>query len=219
MTKCLEGEIKTTKECQQLLSFAALTSAIHLFADVRNVKVCLDYLHELLVEIDHFTDNARYDYFKGGDLYRINLAITLGMIYLMVCHPDDDFYTAYAILAPLMLGARIYFFYKLKQLFYLFDLCYIAGILVWLFVVVYPKSLLLYQICMNLSFGIVAVSLIIWDTLFVFNDLQHFVNMFVHYVPTLVMFHIRTVTMENQKVNPFVYSTDAFVATFVKVKE
>lgn len=100
-------------------------------------------LHELMLEIDTCQDMPN-EYAKGQRVHMVLFALTLYMIYMMTNYPDDYFYRRYALLAPIMLGLRVHFFYGKNQLFYFVDICYIAGVLVWLFIVFFPKSWLLY---------------------------------------------------------------------------
>ena len=83
------------------------------------------------------------------------------------------------------------------HLFYFIDLCYISTYIVWLFIVVFPKSEWFYNMSMVLSFGIVACSIIAFQNPLDLAD--DCVPMIYHLVPPIILYNVKCVTMVNQK--------------------
>lgn len=121
--------------------------------------------------------------------------MTIIFAYLMGTYPDDHFYTFVAVIIPVFYAIRLVEFYYCGFLFYFIDLCYFGTYMLWLFIVVYPKSEWLYNMNMILAFGTLACSVLAFMNPFdLANDCC---AMIYHYVPCLVMYNINCVTIVN----------------------
>ena len=160
-------------------------------------KTAIGLLEAILDEVDTYMLETPEEMSWNSTVYAFNLSMLIIFTYLMGAYPDDHFYTFNAVLIPFMMGARTIKFYRDGHLFYYLDLCYFATYVVWLFIVVFPKSEWFYNMSLILSFGLISVSIIAFmNPLDLADDC---VPIIYHLVPQLLLYNVKCVTMVNQK--------------------
>merc|ERR1712227_1162482 len=83
--------------------------------------------------------------------------------------------------------------------FYFLDFCYVSSAAIWLFIVVFPKNAFLYHVCLNLAFGVLAMSFYVFGDTIDLGHMDRHIPTIVHLVPALVMYNVHCVTTLNQK--------------------
>ncbi|KAE9410405.1 hypothetical protein BT96DRAFT_871272 [Gymnopus androsaceus JB14] len=87
---------------------------------------------------------------------------------------------AYTLQASYLLPYRAYTYKKLAYHYFLFDLCYFATILNFIYIWVFPHSPALLVACYCLSHGSLASAVITWRNSLVFHDQDKVTSLFVH---------------------------------------
>jgi len=100
---------------------------------------------------------------------------------------------AYTLQALYLLPVRTYKYKKRAWHYFLFDLCYYANILNFLFLWVFPSSAPLWVACYCLSHGSLASAVITWRNSLVFHDSDKVTSLFIHLYPPFTFTVIRCV--------------------------
>ena len=111
---------------------------------------------------------------------------------------DTFFYNFYAVLIPTMIFVRWYVWRKSGAHYYLFDFCYFANIIIWIFVMFFPKNEDLYLVCFHFANGTLGVSTVAFSNALVFHKIQVLITLGLHTIPLLVFYNIRFVSMKHQ---------------------
>ena len=100
---------------------------------------------------------------------------------------------AYTLQALYLLPLRAYQYKKRDWHYFLFDICYYANILNFLFLWVFPSSAPLWVACYCLSHGSLASAVITWRNSLVFHDSDKVTSLFIHLYPPFTFTVIRYV--------------------------
>lgn len=100
---------------------------------------------------------------------------------------------AYTVQALYLLPLRAYYYKKRAWHYFLFDLCYYATILNFIFIWLAPSSATLWIACYCMSHGSLASAVITWRNSLVFHDSDKVTSLFVHIYGPLVFTVIRYV--------------------------
>ena len=100
---------------------------------------------------------------------------------------------AYTLQALYLLPLRAYRYKKRAWHYFLFDLCYYANVLNFLFLWVFPASAPLWVACYCLSHGTLASAVITWRNSLVFHDSDKVTSLFIHVYPPFTFTVIRYV--------------------------
>ncbi|TCD66833.1 hypothetical protein EIP91_000911 [Steccherinum ochraceum] len=122
--------------------------------------------------------------FFGGVMSLFITAVLLGMA-------PDWIHIFYTFLAILLLPLRIYIYKKRAWHYFLFDLCYYANILNFVWIWAMPDSPALFTACYCLSHGSLASAVITWRNSLVFHDFDKVTSLFIHIYPPLTFTVIR----------------------------
>ena len=98
---------------------------------------------------------------------------------------------AYTLQAIYLLPVRAYKYKKRAWHYFLFDLCYYANILNFLFLWVFPSSAPLWVASYCLSHGSLASAVITWRNSLVFHDSDKVTSLFIHLYPPFTFTVIR----------------------------
>jgi len=96
----------------------------------------------------------------------------------------------YTIKAIVFIALRIYMFRRQKMHYYLFDFCYFANLLTFLYLHVFPQNETLFLICFSFSVGPLAWAIIAWRNSLVLHSLSRTTSVFIHITPGLVLYSI-----------------------------
>lgn len=88
---------------------------------------------------------------------------------------------------------RLYLYKKRAWHYFLFDLCYYANILNFVYIWFLPSSSALFVACYCLSHGSLASAVITWRNSLVFHDFDKVTSLFIHVYPPLTFSVIRWV--------------------------
>ncbi|KAL6063072.1 hypothetical protein QOT17_011742 [Balamuthia mandrillaris] len=97
----------------------------------------------------------------------------------------------FVVKSIILLSLRTWLFRKEKMHYYLFDFCYFANLLVLLWVLVFPQSEVLFQICFAFSFGPLAWAIVAWRNSLVLHSLSRTTSLFIHFTPGLMLYSMR----------------------------
>ena len=100
-------------------------------------------------------------------------------------------HVAYSLQALYLLPLRAYRLKKRELHYFLFDFCYFANALNFLFLWVFPSSAHLWMVCYCLSHGSLAMAVVTWRDSMVFHDPDRFTALFIHIYPPFVFTTIR----------------------------
>lgn len=100
---------------------------------------------------------------------------------------------AYSLQALYLLPLRAYNYKKRSWHYFLFDLCYYANIINFLFLWVFPSSAPLWVASYCLSHGSLASAVITWRNSLVFHDSDKVTSLFIHLYPPFTFTVIRCV--------------------------
>ena len=103
----------------------------------------------------------------------------------------------YSLQAVYLLPLRAYTYKKRDWHYFLFDLCYYANILNFLFLWVFPSNAPLWVACYCLSLGSLASAVITWRNSLVFHDSDKVTSLFIHLYPPFTFTVIRYVSTTN----------------------
>ncbi|KAG1773853.1 hypothetical protein EDD22DRAFT_3509 [Suillus occidentalis] len=91
---------------------------------------------------------------------------------------------AYTVQGLYLLPLRAYHYKKRSWHYFLFDLCYYATILNFIYIWFFPSNTALFMACYSLSHGSLASAVITWRNSLVFHDTDKVTSLFVHiYAP------------------------------------
>ncbi|THG99537.1 hypothetical protein EW145_g7247 [Phellinidium pouzarii] len=97
----------------------------------------------------------------------------------------------YTVQAAILLPLRAYYYKKRAWHYFLFDLCYYATILNFIFIWFAPSSATLWIACYCMSHGSLASAVITWRNSLVFHDFDKVTSLFIHIYAPLVFTVIR----------------------------
>ncbi|CCM03387.1 uncharacterized protein FIBRA_05517 [Fibroporia radiculosa] len=98
---------------------------------------------------------------------------------------------AYTLQAAYYLPMRVFIYKRRAWHYFLFDLCYYANILNFLYIWLVPSSSALFVACYCLSHGSLASAVITWRNSLVFHDFDKVTSLFIHVYPPLTFTVIR----------------------------
>ncbi|KAH8830578.1 hypothetical protein DL96DRAFT_953471 [Flagelloscypha sp. PMI_526] len=98
---------------------------------------------------------------------------------------------AYLVQGAYLLPLRVYKYKKRSWHYFLFDLCYYATILNWIYLYILPGHAWLFIACYTLSHGSLASAVITWRNSLVFHDQDKVTSLFIHIYPPVVFTVIR----------------------------
>jgi len=98
---------------------------------------------------------------------------------------------AYTLQAAFYLPMRVYLYKKRAWHYFLFDLCYYANILNFIYIWFLPANPALFVACYCLSHGSLASAVITWRNSLVFHDFDKVTSLFIHVYPPLSFTVIR----------------------------
>ena len=129
----------------------------------------------------------------------LGVLMTIMFAYFMGRWPHTRFYTAYTICIPLLILIRFVDYKKKGWHYYLTDFCYFGGLIVLLFISVYPKNMLMYRAAFMFANGALASATAAFSNALIFHKFDHLISLVTHPVPLVCMWNIRQITMEEQK--------------------
>ncbi|PCH41341.1 hypothetical protein WOLCODRAFT_137340 [Wolfiporia cocos MD-104 SS10] len=110
---------------------------------------------------------------------------------LMFSMAPEWTHVAYTLQAAFYLPLRVYMYKKRAWHYFLFDLCYYANILNFVYIWLVPTSPALFVACYCLSHGSLASAVITWRNSLVFHDFDKVTSLFIHVYPPLTFTVIR----------------------------
>jgi len=103
-------------------------------------------------------------------------------------------HVAYSVQGLYLLPLRAYRYKKRAWHYFLFDLCYYATILNFIYIWLLPSSPALFVACYCLSHGSLASAVITWRNSLVFHDQDKVTSLFIHIYPPFTFTVIRFVS-------------------------
>lgn len=154
----------------------------------------MDYFENMMHDVDQYMLEVPNEIIYRHAIYRFNMASMIVFAYLMGACPNDYFYNFYAALTPCFLGIRLSNYLRTGRHFYFLDFCYVSSATIWSFIVLFPKNEFLYKVSLNLAYGILAMSFMIFGDTFDLGHMDRHISTIVHLVPALVMYNVHCVT-------------------------
>lgn len=124
------------------------------------------------------------------------LAFVLGVLHFWVCaywlgsYPST-FYKLYSVEAFILFPLRWKSFKKMKMHYYMFDFCYLANLLLLVFLWVFPKSPFLFKVLFAYNSGPLAWAIVLFKNSLVYHSLSEVTSLFMHWYPMLVSWTLR----------------------------
>jgi len=106
-------------------------------------------------------------------------------------------HVAYTVQSAYLLPLRFYIYKKKAWHYFMFDLCYYANILNFIFIWLLPSNAALFTACYCLSHGMLASAVITWRNSLVFHDQDKVTSLFIHIYPPFTFTVIRQVFLSD----------------------
>lgn len=124
------------------------------------------------------------------------LSFVFGILFIMIIEgvlllaPQQMGALYTMLLVPLMVTR--YILYRFDQYHYfMYDFCYFAQVLLLIYMYKYPHNIELGKAVFSISNGPLCMAIVMWRNSLVFHSLDKMTSMFIHILPSLVMFSIR----------------------------
>ncbi|KAH9947308.1 hypothetical protein B0H21DRAFT_692213 [Amylocystis lapponica] len=117
--------------------------------------------------------------------------MTLVFTVLLFGVAPEWIHIAYTLQATYFLPTRVYQYKKRSWHYFLFDLCYYANVLNFIYIWLLPSNSALFVACYCLSHGSLASAVITWRNSLVFHDYDKVTSLFIHIYPPLTFTVIR----------------------------
>lgn len=168
----------------------------------RETKKLRAKVHKRIEAIGDYMETAPGMKLLDKLTFNFGVIIFASLAYIMgrssTLQSDTFFYVFYAVLFPAMILFRWWSWRKTGHHYYLFDFCYYSNLIIWVYIVFYPKNEDLYLVCFHFSNGTLAVSTLAFSNALVFHKIQVLITLALHTIPLLVFYNIRFVSMKNQ---------------------
>ncbi|AMD21482.1 HER204Wp [Eremothecium sinecaudum] len=109
------------------------------------------------------------------------------------------FHVYYTLMFLSLMPVRFYTYYKVRNHYFMADLCYFVNFLCLVFLWVSPGSVHLYQTCFAFTFGSLSFAVITWRNSFVVHSLDKVTSCFIHITPALTWYAITHLIDEDVK--------------------
>lgn len=117
----------------------------------------------------NFTETE--DFMKWFDRIAFNAGVAAfgGFAYIMGRMPDRGFYIFYSILVTLLVSVRFLNYLQKRWHYFLLDFCYLAGLIIIIFVTIGSKNDYLYRISFMYANGALAVATAAFSNKLIFH--------------------------------------------------
>lgn len=124
------------------------------------------------------------------------VAFTIGVLNMGVCqyfllNRPDLFPTWYAIIMPLILGSRYFYFKGGGLQYFMIDFCYFAIFCSLVNLLLIKNVPLLFRVCFINSTGPLTLAIPVWRNSFVFHDYDKIVSVYIHILPSMLYYTMR----------------------------
>lgn len=119
--------------------------------------------------------------------------------YCIAKFPNYGIYWYVCILLPILIMIRLIWYLQVGWHLYLSDYCYFANIVIFYYIMIDPKNDYLFKICFLNGAGLLSIAIKAMRNSLVFHKLDNITSLAIHAIPMTTMWHIRWVTMEEQR--------------------
>jgi len=133
------------------------------------------------------------------------LAFTIGVLNMGVCqyfllNRPDLFPAWYAIIIPVILGSRYFYFKGGGMQYFMIDFCYFTIFCSLVNLLVVTDSERLFKVCYVCCTGPLTLAIPVWRNSFVFHDYDKIVSVYIHILPSMLYYTLRH---KNSRLNVF----------------
>uniref|UniRef100_A0A7S3PHU6 Glycerophosphocholine acyltransferase 1 n=1 Tax=Aplanochytrium stocchinoi TaxID=215587 RepID=A0A7S3PHU6_9STRA len=97
----------------------------------------------------------------------------------------------YVVLLPILLVHRYFQYKRRKWQYYMLDFCYVANLLLFLYIMAFQQSGFLFLVCFGLANSTLAFAIPLLHNALVFHSIDKVTSIFIHAMPMCVVFTIR----------------------------
>lgn len=124
------------------------------------------------------------------------VAFTIGVLNMGVCqyfllNRPDLFPMWYAIIIPLILGSRYFYFRGSGLQYFMIDFCYFAIFCSLLNLLMVRNSPVFFKVCFICCTGPLTLAIPVWRNSFVFHDYDKIVSVYIHILPSMLYYTMR----------------------------
>jgi hypothetical protein len=124
------------------------------------------------------------------------VAFTFGVLNMGVCqyfllNRPDLFPAWYALVMPVILGSRYFYFKGGGMQYFLIDFCYFSIFCSMVNLLLLRNSALFFRICFVNSTGPLMLAIPVWRNSFVFHDYDKIVSVYIHSLPSMLYYTMR----------------------------
>ena len=124
------------------------------------------------------------------------VAFTIGVLNMGVCqyfllNRPDLFPTWYAIIIPVILGSRYFYFRGGGMQYFMIDFCYFTIFCSMMNLLFIKNSPLFFKVCFICCTGPLTLAIPAWRNSFVFHDYDKIVSVYIHILPSMVYYTLR----------------------------
>jgi hypothetical protein len=138
--------------------------------------------------------------------------------YALGRYADNGVFLLNLVLLILLLVWRNFSYRFAKNHYYMFEFCYFANVILYVFIFFFPTSRFLYLGCFAICNGPVGWALALVGCSFVLHDISQLTNCFIHFTPMALMWSVHWKTQYSEDIGWDLYDAkqDTFSWQFVK---
>lgn len=150
--------------------------------------------------------------------FYISLIVIQYKSFILGYSPDNGVYVLNLILLVLLLLWRNISYRLDNSHYYMFEFCYFANIVLYIFIFFFPESRTLYLACFAFCCGPVGWALALVGCSFVVHNVSQLTSCFIHFTPMVLMLNLHWRTQYNEERGWKLYNAkeDTFSWQFVK---
>mmetsp|Transcript_32195 Transcript_32195/g.23288 ORF Transcript_32195/g.23288 Transcript_32195/m.23288 type:complete len:164 (+) Transcript_32195:894-1385(+) len=158
-----------------------------------------------------YVDTAPFMRLKDKLCFVIGTLLIIAFSYIMGSSPNRGVYVFSAVLISFLVFMR-FFEYKSKGWhYYLVDFCYFGNVIIFAFLLVYPKSRVMFKISYLFANGPLAYAIVAFRNSLVFHKIDYLTSLGIHVIPLAIMVNFRWVTLYDEAKLP---ESERFYVTF-----
>jgi len=167
----------------------------------RRLKMQEDYKKKKAI-LSKYIKSAPFTRLSDKLTFIFGVMCALFQAFFLGRYPNTFYYTYHCTFLPILIFGKWVYYKSLGWHYYMTDFCYAANALLQLFLVVYPKSDIIFKAVFLFSNGALAVAVGAFRNQLVFHKLDNLTSLALHIFPQICMWNLRWSTMPYEQTLP-----------------